>query len=259
MDTEIFITGFGPFAKVKVNPSASIGKYVEEMLKHDTDYTASQIHYEELVVSIRAAAAYFTKLEDHIKNLRSENKCRRILLFHIGVHSSGRQGKMRVEVEGYNELFASVPDVDGVLFNHELIEPKDGGLDFHRVSWFANPEGAGPRLQKVIESFNEAVSAEMKVEDAVSTVAPTWVISRDAGRYLCNYTLYRSLAIQNQYNEGQDTVSVASVFIHVCDPSLEVDTPEVAVERRLLNPSLQVQSEQCLKLIKALISILTQE
>eukprot|EP00796_Vickermania_ingenoplastis_P007246 gene7246-5094_t len=232
---KVFITGFGPFANVKVNPSSEIGKRVAEELRSPQQTT----HFIELETSIRATKAFFTTLEKDVEELLAADPETRVLLCHFGVHSRERGGLLRVEVEGFNELFASAPDVDGVVFNHDLISPEDGALDRSRHSVLGT-EPAATLLQKHLNRLNESIM----VNAEEGRMAPHWIISHDAGRYLCNYCLYRSLQLQDRHQPHH----VASVFLHICDPTLASDAEFNTGD---LNPSVAFQIQQAGALVRA--------
>ncbi|GET92256.1 pyroglutamyl-peptidase I, putative [Leishmania tarentolae] len=269
--TVVFITGYGPFGTVKVNPSSSIALRVVEELKRHPD--VADVRYTALDVSVAAVTAYFEKVESDIAEIIAEYGVGKvkILLCHLGVHTD-TTGLIRVEVQGYNELFASIPDVDGKVLNHEPIVPEDGTIEVFHESWFGKK--GSPQLEKlqnlirqvndtIAEKWqrsmtgtaikNELTSADTNNKDMVMPVfqAPSWAISRDAGRYLCNCALYRALRLQEKHPGV-----VFGVFIHVVNPALGKTEfeggPVVAY-----NPTTMVQSVQVQCLIDGLLSLMT--
>ncbi|KAK7200778.1 pyroglutamyl-peptidase I (C15 family) [Novymonas esmeraldas] len=267
----VFLTGYGPFANVKVNPSSAIAvRLVEDLQRHPS---VAEVRYTELDVSVRAVAAYFAQVERDIAQILAERGGAdkvKILLCHLGVHTD-TTGLIRAEVQGYNELFSSVPDVDGTVLNHEPIEPEDGTAEVYHESWFGK---AGTpqleKLQELIQQLNDAITAspahpatgaaaphQMTTADSNSKEmvmptfqAPSWTISRDAGRYLCNCALYRALRLQEK-NPG----TVYGIFIHVVNPvrgKTETDDGPIVA----YNPTVMVQSEQLKNLLRGLLPMM---
>ncbi|KAG5468652.1 hypothetical protein CUR178_01486 [Leishmania enriettii] len=267
----VFITGYGPFSTVKVNPSSVIAVRVVEDLKRHAD--VAEVRYTELDVSVKAVAAYFEKIESDIAEIVAERGASsvKILLCHLGVHRD-TTGLLRVEVQGYNELFASIPDVDGRVLNHDPIMPEDGGLEVFKVSWFGK-EGSPQleNLQRLIQQLNDNITASCQHSMAGASTkgkvtssdsngkemkmpafqAPCWVMSRDAGRYLCNFALYRALRLQEK-NLG----IVYAIFIHVVDPTCGEEVVEGG-PIAAYNPTTMMQSEQVKFFMRGLLSLMS--
>ncbi|KAG5493933.1 hypothetical protein JKF63_01765 [Porcisia hertigi] len=257
----VFITGYGPFGEVKVNPSSAIALRVVEDLKRHPDVV--DVRYTELDVSVSSVLAFFEKVESEISQIIDKYGAGKvkILLCHLGVHTD-TTGLIRIEVQGYNELFATIPDVDGRVLNHEPIVQEDGGVEMFHESWFGR-EGSSQLkyLQSLVEQLNGAsatskhkvTSADSNSKDMVmpSFQAPCWAVSRDAGRYLCNCALYRALRLQEK-NPGV----VYGIFIHVVNPlsgKTEVEGGPIVA----YNPTVVVQAEQLKGLMRGLLSIMT--
>ncbi|CAC9538424.1 putative pyroglutamyl-peptidase I (PGP) [Leishmania infantum JPCM5] len=267
----VFITGYGPFATVKVNPSSDIALRVVENLKRHPD--VAEMRYTELDVSVTTVAAYFEKVEREIADIIAEHGAGKvkILLCHLGVHND-TTGLIRVEVQGYNELFASVPDVDGKVLNHEPIVPEDGTIEVFHESWFG--KAGSPQLEKlerliqqvndtIAESWHHSVTGAVTKNEVTPSdadrkdmampafQAPSWAISRNAGRYLCNCALYHALRLQEK-NPG----IVYGVFIHVVDPirgKTEIEGGPIVA----YNPTTMVQSVQVQRFMHGLLSLMT--
>lgn len=270
----LYMTGYGPFAHIKVNPSSTIAKRVSEVLQHAG--AVAEIHYTELETSVSAATEYFEKIEKEIDSkLSDESSDCVILLLHLGVHGQEKNGIIRVEVQGYNELFASVPDVKGVTLNHDPIVEADGPIDTKLESWFGK-EGT-PQLEhlaKLLESINKETAKEAshsmkshKHHPISSTDSnqeklkmpefqnASWEISRDAGRYLCNCALYHALRLQEKH-AGR----VFGLFVHVVDPkqgkTIPPAKPDLPETMQAYNPTVMDQSEQLKQLVYGLIEMI---
>lgn len=290
MDTEttsaikVVITGYGPFGSIISNPSAIIAKNVAEELTRV--YPSTPISYEELRVSVEGTNSFFHRLEEEVADyLRldldsSENlnahSSDLVLLCHFGVHPA-ETGLIRLEVEGFNELNSSIPDIDGVFFTDELIDPGSGSLSFSLVSAFGEGGDANSSVKRgthtqeqvniCLEKLNNALnlrasSESLFEEEDYHHILPRFVVSHDAGRYLCNYTLFRGLQVEKKYPN-----KVFCVFIHVCDPLKEVNRDDVtrnsvplwssvASDKKLYNPSVHEQTIQCTHLVKSLLNIM---
>lgn len=282
------ITGFGPFGPIMDNPSDIIGSNVQERIA--TAFPHFHTSYEKLNVSVRAVSEFFLNLEQEL-NTKDENdftaKVRQsgntadssiILLCHFGVHSREDGGVMRLEVEGFNELDAGIPDAEGRVYSHECIDPEAGPLSFSIVSAFGeegiaipnepheHTKGKLEQIQQCIDIINKETAARLDSplgsSEPSCLLRPTWILSRDAGRYICNYTLFRGLQVEKKYN-GR----VFCVFIHVCDPSKRISqeknvqniTPKSSLENIngiVYNPSIAEQIDQSVLLVKSLLSIL---
>lgn len=281
---KVVITGYGPFDSIIDNPSATIAKNVTKELARV--YPSTPVSYEELKVSVEGTKSFFHRLEeevaDHLgdgfdssKNVNA-HPSNLVLLCHFGVHPA-ETGLIRLEVEGFNELNSSIPDVDGVYFTHELIDPVAGPLSFSLVSAFGEDgdenssvkirshttEQVGDCLEKINNALKLRASSETFSEDEdYRHVLPRFVVSHDAGRYLCNYTLFRGLQMEKKYPK-----KVFCVFIHVCDPLREINRGDaarnsvplwslLASKTQLYNPSVHEQTIQCAHLVKSLLSIM---
>lgn len=233
----VYVTGFGPFANIKVNPSSTVAQKVAAGLERRGDLAA--VHVTELETSIVAVTEHFDSLEKSIAAQLAANPRQKFLLFHVGVHSGEKNGVMRVETMGYNELHASVPDVRGVAFNHDPIIADDGPTETRLVSFFGQgvehdsgsdaAAAAGAENLKRLNAIIDKINAQTERREAVKRKkgvhgepepAPTagavppahltmpefqvshWTVSTNAGRYLCNCALYRALRIQQKYRDN---------------------------------------------------------
>ncbi|EKF33545.1 pyroglutamyl-peptidase I [Trypanosoma cruzi marinkellei] len=219
---QLYMTGFGPFKSITVNPSAMIGESVSKGMMEDSEL---QVHYEKLEVGLEAVSAYFGGLEAAIAKNMEDNPDGCVLLVHLGLHSREEEGKMRLEVCGYNELEGSPIDES---------MPMDMCLHSKLVNEGCNESKA---IADLIEELNAAISKRGRKEG--DRQHPYWIISRDGGRYYCNYTLYRSLKLEKKWR-GR----VFAVFVHVANPFT------------CNNPSLEEQTTQVRSLVSGLVRIL---
>ncbi|RNF22580.1 pyroglutamyl-peptidase I (PGP) [Trypanosoma conorhini] len=208
---QLYMTGFGPFKAITVNPSAAIGEAAAKEMVKDKEL---QVHYEELEVTYDAVSAYFKRLEEDIAKHMEEDPEVCVLIVHVGLHSREQEGQMRLEVRAYNELEGSPIE--------ELLP-----LDTYVESVFGCERNAMSKTAaELIEQLN-AVILKQGHEDG-GRQRPHWLTSRDAGRYYCNYTLYKSVHLQKKWKDR-----VFPVFVHVANaytcnnPSLEEQTAQV--------------------------------
>ncbi|KEG12528.1 pyroglutamyl-peptidase I (PGP) [Trypanosoma grayi] len=221
----LYMTGFGPFRNITENPSATIGKTVAQQLGKDGELS---VEYEELGVNLDAVSAYFTKLEGAISERMNNDPVERVLLVHIGVQSMEEEGRLRLEVCGYNEL-------EGFPITEST--PMDASLESVFVR---EGSSAAEATAALVERLNSAIATAER--DDEGRQRPHWLISRDAGRYYCNYSLYRALQLQKRWG-GR----VFAVFVHVANPLV------------CNNPSLAEQTSQVESLVSGLVQIAVSE
>ncbi|ORC93581.1 pyroglutamyl-peptidase I (PGP) [Trypanosoma theileri] len=230
----LHMTGFGPFKAITDNPSATIGATVALQL---AEKSTLSVHYEELAVELEAVSTYFTSLEETLsQQMDCNGNDERVLLVHLGVHSTEMNGQLRLEVCGYNELEGNPIDIS---------KPMDVSLESAFIRNGSNTATATTtlieQLNTVIQSLEERRRGE-NTNDHSEHKGPRWIISHDAGRYYCNYALYRSLKLQERWN-GR----VFAVFVHVVIPEI------------CGNPSLEEQISQVRSLILGLVEIVNEK
>ncbi|ESL09293.1 pyroglutamyl-peptidase I (PGP) [Trypanosoma rangeli SC58] len=218
---QLYMSGFGPFKSITVNPSAIIGESVSKEMMKDKEL---QVHYEELEVTFDAVSAYFKSLEDTLGKYMEEDPEGCVLIVHVGLRSREQEGQMRLEVRAYNEL-------EG--FPIEELRP----LDVYVESVFGcERNDMATAATELIRQLNVEILAEGR-EDGGRQL-PRWIISRDAGRYYCNYTLYQSVKLQKKW-KGR----VFPVFVHIANAFT------------CNNPSLGEQTAQVHSLVSGLVQI----
>ncbi|MBL8061065.1 MAG: hypothetical protein JNK63_10180 [Chthonomonas sp.] len=146
----LFVTGFGPFGKIEVNPSSDLAR-------------ACGLPHEILEVSFQAVDRF---LISEFKRSQFDG------LLMIGVNA--RAKTMRLESQGFNAC-GFHPDVRGIVGNPIISE-------------------GGPKTKQSTLWRQEHFEL------------PGFVRSYSAGRYLCNYALYRGLTELKQHRVG---------FLHV--------------------------------------------
>ena len=150
----VLITGFGPFPGAPVNPTEAL---VAGLARRAT---ARGIAVRAEVLATEYAAA-----EVALPALLAEADPDVVL--HFGL--SARARTLRIERRARNRAAIARPDASGAMPNLAIIEP------------------GGPANRSVTLPVARALAALARVGLAA---AP----SLDAGDYLCNYVLYRSLA-----------------------------------------------------------------
>ncbi len=152
--TRVLITGFGPFPGAPVNPSASL---VKALLRRRRPALAG-IAFKSHVF----ATAYAAVDRDLPKLLAAKPDF--VLMFGV----AGRRRQLCVETRARNAVSLLFPDAEGYHVQRGTIA-----------------RGSTPSLQGNAP-FTRLLAA------ARSTKAPAR-LSRDAGRYLCNYVYWRAL------------------------------------------------------------------
>jgi pyroglutamyl-peptidase len=196
----LVITGFSAFAKVPDNPSERLVRWIQQ--QHQAGALAGLPGCEGLEVSVLEVSA--AAVDAWMAQLRARLAERRqpTVLVHLGVDCKRRQYSL--ESRAANEAHFRVPDQAGHQPQHCCI---DGG---------PGQSTAGALLSTLpLRRLGEALRArghEARVSD-------------DAGRFVCNWTLYRSLCLaqqqQQQQQQGDGGCQVlGSMFLHV--PSFEV-------------------------------------
>ncbi|CAD2215023.1 hypothetical protein, conserved [Angomonas deanei] len=251
----VFITGFGPFPGVPINVSSVVGKEVSRRLEdylHQTECVADfAVEFVELSTCVRKTAEFFDALSTRVNTLLVEHPSAMVLLLHIGVVSKSVEGHLRIELCAYNEVDARIPDVDGVLFSHTPIEKEqEAGITFCREGVLKKSSDLHAALANIVTSLNTSLRENPALQADQGRLTPTWRLSEDAGRYLCNYCLYRSMMIQDQYESSKQ---VCSLFIHICDTyfSPPVETAEPAKQ----NPTEHTQTNLLFEFIQRLIPL----
>jgi pyroglutamyl-peptidase len=171
MSLRILITGFGPFAGFAFNPTQAL---TAELVQRPHPMFARVTRRSHVFpVSYEA-------VDRDLPKLIAGEKPDALIMFGL----AGRTKELRIETCARNALSRAVPDIRGCL-------PGKGNID--------------PSAPAVVPLRSPAQRLLMAVQ---STGLPA-VLSRDAGRYLCNYLCWR--AADAARNGGPRLVA----FIHV--------------------------------------------
>ena len=226
--TRLHLTAFGPFLDVVDNPSSRIAKELIPTLPPCVEL----VSFHELEVSIRGVDSYFGSEVSELVHQRNESGEERDgsidVFLHLGVHR-GARGEMRLEVRGRNEAHFPDGDMVGQVKDHA---PIDESLP---VGSFLESQLDQQFLSEVAGAVTAATTAEE------SRLKPNVSVTFDAGAYLCNYCLYRSVQNTTIVNSTSDSASrkCISLFIHVLDPERSGEGPQGV---QLPNPTISKQA-----------------
>jgi len=188
----IVVTGFGPFADVEENPTDWLARELASgadgwRLPHGVPLRSAVLE-----VSTEDVDAQLQRLHS------GDDSSGCVIYVHLGVDARGRG--FALERTGVNNMTFRVADERGR-------QPTDEPID-------AAPAARGVRGCRrsplPLSSLRDALAARSAEEIRVSD---------DAGRYLCNYTLYESLRLSHAHNNSSGAQSTQSrhtaLFVHV--------------------------------------------
>jgi len=141
--------------------------------------TKVTIQVLELPVSASGVKSIMDPL--HASLLSTHPPSTTVIYLHLGVDGTQKIGKFKLERRGYNDMNFRVPDNDGYQPMGEVITQT-----LKRDEWMSSvyPVVNGPC------PFLDSVAFVLKGKYGHDSV----VTSDDAGRFVCNYTLYTTLA-----------------------------------------------------------------
>jgi pyroglutamyl-peptidase len=150
----VLLTGFGPFPGAPVNPSAVL---VKTLARRRRPALAG------LVRTVHVFATSYAAVDRDLPKLFAE-KPDIVLMFGL----AGRTRQLRIELRARNAVSVLFPDADGRRPQHGVIAPgepsaRQGSAPVARLAGALRGSALPPRL------------------------------SRDAGRYVCNYAYWRAL------------------------------------------------------------------
>ncbi len=175
----ILLAGFGPFPGAPFNPSAAL---VQKLARRRRPALCG------LIRSVHVLATKYAAVDHDLPRLFAE-KPDVVLIFGL----AGRRRQICVETRARNAVSMLFPDASGHRPLNGVIEIGGPSARFGHAPFF--------RLIGAMRAKNVPVG-----------------LSRDAGRYLCNYAYWRAL---EQAPEGRPLVQ----FVHI---------PAVAFDRRRL-------------------------
>lgn len=171
MAVTILVTGFGPFPGAPFNPT---GPLVERLARLRRPALA------DIKIIPHVFPTSYAAVDRELPKLIAEHKPRALLMFGL----AARTKSLRIEMRARNAL-ALLPDVSGQSLRRNTILP------------------GGPTTL--------ALSAQMwPLLAAVRNACVPGMLSRDAGRYLCNYLCWRAAEASGK-NDGPRL----TVFVHV--------------------------------------------
>jgi pyroglutamyl-peptidase len=178
--TRILVTGFGPFPGAPINPSAQLVARLARIRRP----AMSQYRLATHVLATSYAA-----VDRDLPALLARHRPRILIMFGL----AARTKFVRIETLAHNRRSGLHPDRDGAVASTRTIEAhapsiRKGRAPFARLLAAARATGIDARL------------------------------SRDAGRYICNYVYWRALEAAAQ-PRGPEVV----VFVHV--PKLRSRAP----------------------------------
>ena len=185
----ILITGFGPFPGAPVNPTTALGQHLARLRR-------TQLRDVRLIGHIFTTS--YAAVDRELPALIARHKPDALLMFGVAT----RETRIRIETRARNAL-ALLPDETGASLRRHAIRP--GGPASRRMPMRAACLFAAARSARV----------------------PAY-LSRDAGRYLCNYICWR----------GTEAAAAAggprlAAFVHV-PPLPRVPRPRRTGGRRRL-------------------------
>jgi pyroglutamyl-peptidase len=184
----LLVTGFGPFPNMPRNPSAALARRVA---------ASPRWRLLGIEVTCRTLTTAYSALATELDPALAKDKPDAVLM--IGV--AGRSTRIRIESRGTSRRSMLFPDVSGKT----AAAPASGG---HGQRWTRLPP--------------------VKALRALRRQALPSRISRDAGRYLCNASYFRALALP-----------VPVLFVHIPKPhgarpwTGAAATPRLSYDQRL--------------------------
>ncbi len=187
----VLIAGFGRFPGAPFNPTTALARKLAVRRRPALAGTQRSAH---------VFRTSYAAVEDELPRLIAQHRPDVVLLLGL----AGRTPWMRIETRAQNRKTLFFPDVDRVLPDRAAIRPGSGNLS-----------GRAPFARMGAAARTARVPARL---------------SRDAGRYLCNYAYFRAI----EEAAGQARPPLVA-FVHV-PPILRV--PRRPGRRRLTSADL---------------------
>ena len=150
----VLLTGFGPFPGAPFNPT---GALVRKLLA----LRRPALAHVRLVGHIFSTS--YTAVDRELPQLIARHRPDAILMFGLAT----RTKHLRVETQARNAVSTLLPDVEGRLRGRTIAAGAPAALAF------------GPHCGRLLAALRRTLDAA--------------ALSRDAGRYLCNYLCWRAL------------------------------------------------------------------
>jgi pyroglutamyl-peptidase len=195
----VLITGFGPFPGAPFNPSAALAKALARRRRPA---------FAAIERSIHIFATIYASVDRDLPKLFAEQKPDIVLMFGV----AGRRRHPCVETRARNAVSLLLPDASGY-------RPLHGAMELR-----------GPASRKGNAPF-------MCLTGSTRTGAVPARLSRDAGRYLCNYLYWRAL---QHARDGQPLVQ----FVHI--PPVNRSRPRRRAKKPLPTQTQLLQTAEAL-------------
>jgi pyrrolidone-carboxylate peptidase len=194
------VTGFGPFDKIDTNPTETICRKLRSHLQQSNCALGESLVRSEIIetsaeAARQAVADIFVKCDPIIPTI----------IVHLGLNKD--EVCFHLEQCAYNEAKFRVPDQRGYQPHSEPVV-----------------------VDRPIEDFIETTLDVQLLAERMTEVYQNagTVVSQDPGRFVCNYTYYRSLLF------AQGRSNTTSLFVHIPDmTSLTIEELVIYVERLL--------------------------
>jgi len=202
--TTVLITGFGRFPGAPFNPSTPLARTVAKRRRPAFDGITRVLHIFEVS---------YAAVDRDMPKLLKQHKPDIVLMFGL----AGRTPQVRIEVRARNAKSTLFPDVTGFRPDErEIVRGKP------------HTPGHAPFIHLLAASRAARVRTRL---------------SRDAGRYLCNYTFWRAL-------EASRSGTPLAQFIHI--PWVPLVKRPPGKKRRISHGALACSGEAILlALLKA--------
>jgi len=194
VSVHFFVTGFGPFQGVASNPSSNLVNDLNDYIRSNPDFklqVSAEILETSAIYVKKRMDELFEKIDDDRKNLDGKIRQHYVVL-HLGVSYMAK--KICLEQCAYNEATFRIPD----------------------------ERGYQPMQQCIVEDpsikFGVCLETHLNITDIIGENKDTAILSKDPGRFVCNYTYCYSLdkansMISNHDKETKPNVDV--LFVHV--------------------------------------------
>ena len=204
VNVQFFITGFGPFHGVTINPTTILIKKLNDYIQAKSIKNIQTQILETSVSCVRLELnQYFQQIKLSIEQKSNRNQANYVAI-HLGVAYNSKH--IRLEKCAYNEASFRVPDMQGFQPHNACI------ID-------------GPTSTS---NYGKCIETQLNVNDILNDLNQkneqyndSLTISTDPGRFVCNYTYYYSLSnassiMSSALNQTQgNDINIDVLFVHV--------------------------------------------